>query len=111
MHSNLQDQPSTLGSNLLTLELNVEGVEDRRKLGAIEVDVDDGTNNLLDGSDLVVGSAGVGSVGNWQTRNSRRSVACFDACQIGEKKSGDPVHHQNETEDRCGGIDYLASDS
>jgi hypothetical protein len=58
---NLQDQSSTLGGDLRTLELNVQGVQDGRKLGSVELDIDDGSDNLLDGTDL--GSSG-GSVGS-----------------------------------------------
>lgn len=62
--SDLEDQPSTLGGDLGTLELNVQGVEDGREIGRVELDVDDGSDDLLDGSDLGGGGGGVGSGGD-----------------------------------------------
>jgi hypothetical protein len=56
----LEDKGS-LGST--SLELNLEGVEDRGKVLGVEVDIDDGTNNGLDGTDLVRGGGSVSSHG------------------------------------------------
>jgi hypothetical protein len=59
--SDLEHQSSTLRGDLATLELDVQGVEDRRKVGSVELDVDDGSDDRLDGSDLGGGGGGVGS--------------------------------------------------
>lgn len=61
MLSDLEHQSSTLGGDLATLELNVQGVEDRREVGSVELDIDDGSDDRLDGSDLGGGGGGVGS--------------------------------------------------
>ena len=59
--SDLEHQPSTLGGDLGALELDVQGVEDGREVGSVELDVDDGSDDLLDGTDLGSGGGGVGS--------------------------------------------------
>ena len=64
MLSDLEDQTSSLGSDLGTLELNVQGVEDRREFGSVELDIDDGSDDGFDGSDLGGSRGGVGSGGD-----------------------------------------------
>jgi hypothetical protein len=49
------ENEGTLSST--SLELNLEGVEDSGKVLGVKVDIDDGTNDGLDGTDLV-GSGG-----------------------------------------------------
>jgi len=41
--------------------LHVEGIENRRKVIGVEVDVDDGTDDGLDGTGLEVGRSGIGA--------------------------------------------------
>ena len=64
MLSDLEDQTSSLGSDLGTLELNVQGVEDGGEFGSVELDVDDGSDDGFDGSDLGGSRGGVGSGGD-----------------------------------------------
>lgn len=59
----LEDELS-LGSG--SLKLDLEGVQDRGEVVGVKVDVDDGTNDGLDGSDLGSGGGSVrSSRGNW----------------------------------------------
>lgn len=58
MLGNLENE-RTLGS--ATLELNLESVKDRGEVLGVKVDIDDGTNDGLDGTDLVTGGGSVGS--------------------------------------------------
>ena len=44
---------------LSTLELDLEGVEDRRQVVGVEVDIDNGTNDGLDSTGLDSGRGGV----------------------------------------------------
>ena len=61
----LEDELSTVGS--ATLKLDLEGVEDRREVLGVKVDIDDGTNDGLDGTDLVGGRGSVRSDGgDWK---------------------------------------------
>jgi len=56
----LEDKGS-LGS--ASLELNLKGVEDSGKVLGVEVDIDNGTNDGLDGTDLVGSGGSVSSHG------------------------------------------------
>jgi hypothetical protein len=58
MLGNLENE-RTLGSS--TLELDLESVKDRGEVLGVKVDIDDGTNDGLDGTDLVTGGRSVGS--------------------------------------------------
>jgi hypothetical protein len=58
MLGNLENKGSLWSA---TLELNLEGVEDRGKVLGVKVNIDDGTNDGFDGTDLVGSSRGVGS--------------------------------------------------
>jgi hypothetical protein len=60
MLGDLEDKGS-LGS--ASLELDLESVENGRKVLGVKVDIDDGTNNGLDGTDLVRGGGSVRSLG------------------------------------------------
>lgn len=56
--SDLENKSSSSG---VTRELDLEGVQDRGKVVRVKVDIDDGTNDSLDGTGLKVGGGGVGS--------------------------------------------------
>jgi hypothetical protein len=60
----LEDEAATLRGGLALTELDVESVEDRREVLRVELNVDDGTNDRLDGTGLEVrgGSIGADSV-------------------------------------------------
>ena len=60
MLGDLEDKRS-LGS--ASLELNLESVENRWEVLGVKVDIDDGTNDGLDGTDLVRGRSSVSSAG------------------------------------------------
>jgi len=61
---NLENETATLGLGLALGELDVEGVEDSGELVTVELNVDDGTNDGLDLTDLVAsgGSVRAGSL-------------------------------------------------
>lgn len=69
----LEDELS-LGS--ATLELDLEGVQDRGQVLGVEVDIDDGTNDGLDGTDLVGSGGSVGSDGGDWRRGQLRMPRC-----------------------------------
>jgi hypothetical protein len=61
----LEDETATLGLGLALSELDVKGVEDSGELITLELNVDDGTNDGLDLTDLGRRGRGVraGSLG------------------------------------------------
>jgi hypothetical protein len=64
MLSDLEDESTSLWGDLGTLELNVQGVEDGGEFGSVELDVNDGSDDGFDGSDLGGRGGGVGSGGD-----------------------------------------------
>jgi hypothetical protein len=55
-------------------ELDLESVQDRGEVVRVEVDIDDGTNDRLDGTGLDSSRGGVGSSGGWRmSANTWRS--------------------------------------
>jgi hypothetical protein len=59
----LGDLEHKSSSSLVTRELDLEGVEDGREVVRVEVDIDDGTNDGLDGTGLDSRGGSVGSGG------------------------------------------------
>lgn len=62
MRGNLEDEAAALEV------LDLEGVQDRREVLVLELDVDDGTNDSLDGAEVALGLSGVRA--GWKTRQT-----------------------------------------